>query len=78
MEIKVVGPGCANCKKLLELTKQAVSELAIGADIIYVTDLAEIAKTGVMRTPGLIVDGRVKSMGRVPGLRDIKKLIGGA
>ena len=77
MEIKVVGPGCANCKKLLELTKQAVSELAVQADIVYVTDLAEIAKTGVMRTPGLIVDGRVKAMGRVPNVRDIKRMIGG-
>jgi len=77
MEIKVVGGGCANCKKLLERTKDAVRELDIQADILYVTDMEEIMKTGIMRTPGLMVDGTVKVMGRVPGVKEIKEIIEG-
>ena len=78
MEIKVVGGGCANCKKLLAHTKEAVRELGIEADIRYVTDMEEIMKTGIMRTPGLMVNGTVKVMGRVPGIKEIKGIIGDA
>lgn len=75
MEIKVVGGGCANCKKLLAHTEEAVRELGIEADILYVTDMEEIMKTGIMRTPGLMVDGTVKVMGRVPGVKEIVQII---
>lgn len=75
MEIKVVGSGCANCKKLLSLTQEAVKELTVQAEVIYVTDLQEIMKTGIMRTPGLIINGKVKVMGRVPSIKEIKQLI---
>ncbi len=75
MEIKVVGPGCANCKKLLAITQEAVKELSVQANVIYVTDLQDIMKTGIMRTPGLIINGKVKVMGRVPNINAIKQLI---
>ena len=75
MEIKVVGSGCASCKKLLALTKKAVKELEVEADIIYVTDLAEIMATGIMSTPGLMINGVVKSKGRVPKVKEIMQLI---
>ena len=75
MEIKVVGSGCANCKKLYALTKDAVKELGVEAEVLYVTDLQEIMKTGIMRTPGLMINGKVKSMGRVPAVKEIKQLI---
>lgn len=75
MEIKVLGSGCASCKKLLAFTKDAVSELDISADVIYVTDMMEIVKLGVMSTPGLMINGKVKSMGRVPKTKEIKKMI---
>ena len=75
MEIKVVGGGCANCKKLLAHTKEAVRELGIQADIRYVTDMEEIMKTGIMRTPGLMVDGTAKVMGRVPGAKEIEQIL---
>lgn len=75
MEIKVVGSGCANCKKLHSLTQDAVRELGVAADVLYVTDLQEIMKTGIMRMPGLIINGKVKVMGRVPAVREIKQLI---
>ncbi|MGI6344368.1 MAG: thioredoxin family protein [Bacillota bacterium] len=77
MQIKVLGPGCANCKKLLKLTEDAVKELGRSDEIVYVTDLAEIAAAGVMRTPALIMDGRVKVSGRVPRKDEIKQLIEG-
>lgn len=75
MEIKVVGPGCSNCKKLLGIVQEAVKESSVQADVVYVTDLQEIMKTGIMRTPGLIINGKVKSMGRVPNIKEVKQLI---
>jgi small redox-active disulfide protein 2 len=75
MEIKVVGPGCANCKKLLAIVRDAVKESEVQAEVVYVTDMQEIMQTGIMRTPGLIINGKVKSMGRVPGIKEVKQLI---
>lgn len=75
MEIKVLGSGCANCKKLYALTQDAVKELGISAEVVYVTDLQEIMKTGIMRMPGMMINGKVKVMGRVPALKEIKQLI---
>ncbi|HBK86139.1 MAG TPA: redox-active disulfide protein 2 [Firmicutes bacterium] len=75
MQIKVLGPGCTNCKKLYKLVQDAVKELGRDDEIIYVTDMAEIAMAGVMRTPALIMDGQVKISGRVPKLEEIKALL---
>jgi small redox-active disulfide protein 2 len=75
MEIKVLGGGCASCKKLHELTQDAVRELNVEANILYVTDMAEIMQAGIMSTPALIVNGKAKAMGRVPKLKEIKKMI---
>ena len=75
MEIKVVGPGCANCKNLLQKTQDAVKELNSDAEIIYVTEMEDIVGAGIMRTPGLIVNGKIKVMGRVPSVKEIKQMI---
>jgi small redox-active disulfide protein 2 len=75
MEIKVLGGGCANCHKLHETVLEAVKELGTDAQVLYITDMAEIAKSGLMSTPGLIINGKVKSMGRVPKLKEIKQMI---
>lgn len=75
MEIKVFGSGCATCKKLLETAKQAAAETGTGIDVLYVTDMQEIMKTGIMRMPGLMVNGKMKSMGRVPGVKEIKQMV---
>ena len=75
MEIKVIGPGCKNCKNLLELARQAVKETGIESEIIYLTDMADIMKTGIMQTPGLMINDKIKTVGRVPGLKEIKKFI---
>ena len=71
MEIKVLGPGCANCKRLEQITHKAVDGLAPEAKIIKVTDYKEIVDLGVMNTPGLIINGIVKSSGRVPSQDEV-------
>lgn len=75
MKIKVLGSGCANCKKLLHMVEVAVKELQVEAEVMYVTDMMEIAKTGLMRTPGLIIDGKIVISGRVPRMEEIQDLI---
>jgi small redox-active disulfide protein 2 len=75
MDIKVLGSGCATCHKLHELVKQAVAELGADADVAYITDIAEIMKSGVMHMPGLIINGKVKAMGRMPSVRELKLMI---
>ena len=66
MEIKILGTGCAKCKKLEELVREAVDELGVDADIIKVTDLNEIMDYDIMMTPGLVVDGEIVCSGRLP------------
>lgn len=73
--IHVLGTGCAKCKKLAENAEAAAAELGIEHTLVKVTDLAEIMKFGVMCTPALAVDGTVKSVGKVPSVADIKKLL---
>jgi small redox-active disulfide protein 2 len=75
MIIKVLGPGCSNCKKVLQATETAVKDLNVEAELIYVTDLSEIAKTGLMRTPGLIINNKIVSYGKVPSVDEIKEYI---
>ncbi len=75
MIIKVLGPGCANCRRLEERTTEAVGGLGVQATIEKVTDPAEIAGYGIMRTPGLVVDERVVVSGRVPTTAEITRLL---
>lgn len=75
MIIKVLGSGCANCKKLEDLATKAVGELGISAEVVKVTDLAEIMGYGVMSTPALVIDEQLKVAGRVPSYEDVKRVI---
>lgn len=78
MEIKVLGPGCANCNKMEEMAKTAVKELGIEAQIVKISDIAEIARNGILLTPGLIVNGKVKHSGKpLPSLDRVKEMIKG-
>ncbi len=78
MEIKVLGPGCTNCHKMEELAKQAVKDLNIKADVMKITDIGQIAMHGILSTPGLIVNGKIKHSGKpLPSLDKIKELIKG-
>ena len=75
MEIKVLGPGCPKCKKTEELVREAVAESGVEARVVKVTDMLDIARHGVFGTPAVIVDGKVKSVGKVPSKEEIKKWI---
>lgn len=75
MHIKILGGGCKNCEVLYDNTKQALEELGIEATMEKVTDFVEIAKYGVMKTPALVVDEKVKISGRVVKADEIKKVL---
>lgn len=75
MEIKVLGPGCANCHKMEELAKTAVKELGINAKVEKISDIQEIMRY-TMSTPGLVVNGRLKHSGKpLPNIGKVKELI---
>ena len=73
MKIEILGTGCPKCKKLEENAKKAVSELKVKAEIVKVTDIGKIVDYGVMSTPALVVNGKVKASGRIPDVEEIKK-----
>jgi small redox-active disulfide protein 2 len=75
MKIKVLGPGCKNCENLADNTKAALKELGLEAEIEKVTDFAEIAGYGILSTPGLVVDDKVVSSGKVLKPKEIAKLL---
>lgn len=75
MIVKVLGTGCANCKKLEAHAREAIKELGIEATVEKVEDIQGIMAYGVMKTPALVVDEKVKIMGRVASVADIKALL---
>jgi small redox-active disulfide protein 2 len=75
MEIKVLGPGCQRCEQTKKNVEEAVVEAGIDAQIEKVTNVMEIAKYGVFGTPAVVVDGEVKSVGKIPEKEEIKKWI---
>ncbi|HEX2919877.1 MAG TPA: thioredoxin family protein [Bacteroidales bacterium] len=75
MEIKILGPGCPKCKTLEKVTLNVVSELGIAADIQKEEDIVKIMGYGIMHTPGLVINGKVVSSGRVLSSKEVKELI---
>ena len=75
MEIKVLGSGCTKCKKLEQLTKETVAEMGIDAKVEKEEDIYKIMQYGVMRTPGLVIDGKVVLTGRLPKTQELKELL---
>jgi small redox-active disulfide protein 2 len=76
MTIQILGTGCPKCKQLTANVEQAIRELGVSAEVEKVTDIKEIMKFGVMLTPGLAIDGELKSSGKVLSVGEIKKMIG--
>ncbi len=72
MEIKVLGPGCPRCEQTKKNVIDALSEAGIAANVTKVTDTMEIAKHGVFGTPAVVVEGEVKSVGKIPTKEEIK------
>lgn len=75
IEIKILGGGCANCKRLEQIARKVVENLGVEAEFIKVTNYNEIADMGVMSTPGLVVNGKVVSSGRIPAEVEIEDWI---
>lgn len=75
VQVKVLGPGCRNCITLEANVKEAVQQLGIEAQVEKITDVGAIVAYGILRTPGLIVNGEIKASGRVPGVNELKDLI---
>jgi small redox-active disulfide protein 2 len=75
MNLKVLGTGCSNCKKLEAMTKELVSELNIDATVEKVEDIEEIMRTGVMSTPALLADGMVVLSGYVPSRKELTNFL---
>jgi len=73
LQVRVLGLGCVNCNKLEQETIAALAELNLDADFDHVQDIREISKFGVLGTPALVINGKVKSVGRVPTKEQIKK-----
>jgi len=76
MEIKVLGPGCPKCQQTEKVVKDAVAEAGVDAEIEKVTGAMEIAGYGVFGTPAVVVDGDVKSVGKIPKKEEVKTWIG--
>jgi small redox-active disulfide protein 2 len=72
MKIEILGIGCPKCKKTTNVIKEAIQEAGLKAEIVHITDLNEIVKHGVMMTPAIMLDGEIKSSGRVPSLQEVK------
>ena len=75
MKIEILGSGCAKCKQLNASVETAVKELGLSVEVVKVTEIAKIAAYGVMMTPSLVIDGKVKSSGRNLSVAEIKKII---
>ncbi|MAU00525.1 MAG: thioredoxin family protein [Anaerolineaceae bacterium] len=71
MKIKVLGPGCANCKRVEQIARRKVEKLGLTAEIEKVTDYGEIMAYGVMSTPGLVIDQKVVAYGRIPTNQEV-------
>lgn len=75
IKIEVLGTGCPTCKRLFANAGQAVNDLKITADLVKVEDIAEIIGRGIMLPPALVINGEVRSEGRIPDVEEIKKML---
>ncbi len=71
--VKILGPGCGNCRKLEAVAREAAASAGIEAAFVKVTDVNEIVAHDVLATPGLVIDGKLVSSGRIPTQAEIRK-----
>ena len=71
MDIKVLGPGCPKCERTEKIVRDAVAESGVDASVEKVTDVLAIAEYGVFGTPAVVVDGEVKSVGKIPKKEEV-------
>lgn len=75
LKIQILGTGCAKCEKLAKHAQEAAENLGVEYDMEKVTDINDIMGFGVMTTPALVVDGKTVSIGKVPGVKEVEKLL---
>jgi small redox-active disulfide protein 2 len=75
MHIKILGPGCPKCNQTADLVNEALAESGVSATVEKVTDMLKIAQHGVLGTPAVVIDGEVKSFGKVPKKDELLKLL---
>ncbi len=75
MEIKILGPGCPKCEQTEQLVRDTLQDTGVTANVEKVTGHMDIAQYGVFGTPAVVVDGEVKSVGKIPSKEDIKAWI---
>jgi len=75
MKIEIFGPGCHRCHDVEKCVSKAVSESGVEAEIEKVKDMGKIVDAGIMQTPGLKINGKIKCSGRVPNIEEVKKWI---
>lgn len=75
MEIKVLGPGCPKCGEVEKRVINALAELKVAAAVEKITDIKVMMSYGILATPGLVINGKVKSAGRIPRIEEIKAWI---
>ncbi|GEC94813.1 MAG: hypothetical protein RLZZ220_1114 [Pseudomonadota bacterium] len=75
LSIKILGPGCANCRKLEQIAHEAVAALGIEAEISKVTDMQQIIAYDVLKTPGLVINEKLVSSGRIPTPQSVAEWI---
>ena len=78
LTIKVLGPGCANCRKLEEIARAAVTSAGVEAQVVKVTDMQQIVGYGVLKTPGLVIDEKLVCSGRIPSAENVATWIAAA
>ena len=75
MDIKVLGPGCPKCQQTEKIVKEALAEVGVEASVQKVTNTMEIAGYGVFGTPAVVIDGEIKSVGKIPSKNDVQSWI---
>ncbi len=78
LTIKVLGSGCANCKRVEQIAKRVITDMGIEAEVIKVTDYADILKYNVLSTPGLVINEKVVSTGRIPAPVEVSSWLANA
>ena len=78
LTIKILGSGCANCKRLEQIARKVVSDMGIEAEIIKVTNYADIMAYNVLSTPGLVINEKVVSTGRIPAPAEVSSWLANA